>query len=734
MRRLLLLSIFLVLSLHLPARAGDDRNNPRTVKEDVTTMYTTVGNIGLTVTNFGTIGTRNLYWPNQPSCEYPRSSGVEHLYQGGLWVGAVLKTRDSLDPRDGLILVTTGANDLSSSSRTSGEGYEFNSELSDSMSEYSTLEYGRPAQATFRPLAISHQDFVCDYSDRYTRVPETGDSILNHTPLNIRVHQESYAWNFPFFDFCVLLQYTIYNGGVDTLDSVYVGYWNNTSVRNTHYVKPGTPGYFNHTGQGYDPSNRTAYSFDFDGAPGGPPAGSYIGFSLLGATPFPVGVDSIGNLAAHTFYNAWFYRLTSGQNEYLSPTYDYFAANPYLSRYSRMTQSMPQQFIDALRTTPGDATYLLSSGPYHRLAPGDSVQVVFAVVCAKKFGNDAASHDTKVERQTLYSDISWAQRCYQGEDVNGNNILDPGEDLARRDSISPTEDGLRYVPDGKLTRYLLPAPPRTPITRAVVENQRVVIYWDKTTAEESIDPITGKKNFEGYRIYRSNEAADFLHHDEFTLNIPLVGEFDRADDSIGYNTGFSRIQLSSPKMFPGDTTHYWYQFPPKDVSMTELNGWQYYYGVSAFSQGDSTNGVPSLESALSYHLVMPGTQATSSSSAQIGVYPNPYYVNAVWDGADERQRKIYFYNLPARCEITIFTLAGDVVTVLNHDAATNNGQNIQWYTQFGGGSIPTQFSGGEHAWDLITRWDQAIATGLYLFAVKDLATGEVKRGKFLVIK
>jgi hypothetical protein len=43
-------------------------------------------------------------------------------------------------------------------------------------------------------------------------------------------------------------------------------------------------------------------------------------------------------------------------------------------------------------------------------------------------------------------------------------------------------------------------------------------------------------------------------------------------------------------------------------------------------------------------------------------------------------------------------------------------------------------SGGEHAWDLVSGSDQAIATGLYLFTVKDLANGEIKKGKFLIIK
>ena len=50
-----------------------------------------------------------------------------------------------------------------------------------------------------------------------------------------------------------------------------------------------------------------------------------------------------------------------------------------------------------------------------------------------------------------------------------------------------------------------------------------------------------------------------------------------------------------------------------------------------------------------------------------------------------------------------------------------------------------QFSGGEHAWDLITRHDQAAASGLYLFTVENLdneslSYGDIKEGNFLIIK
>ncbi|MDZ7623884.1 MAG: hypothetical protein U5J96_05475 [Ignavibacteriaceae bacterium] len=48
---------------------------------------TNIGNIGITVTNFGTYGHGFVLWPEQPSCQYPLGSGIEHLFDGGLYVG-----------------------------------------------------------------------------------------------------------------------------------------------------------------------------------------------------------------------------------------------------------------------------------------------------------------------------------------------------------------------------------------------------------------------------------------------------------------------------------------------------------------------------------------------------------------------------------------------------------------------------------------------------------------------
>ncbi len=699
----------LILSLFVAGAAAQTGTQERTSPpallkraEDTDHFYTTTGNIGLTVTNFGTIGTRNSYWPNQPSCEYPRGSRIEHMYQGALWVGAVSR-------RSGQIHVSTGSSDRVST--TTGKGIEFLSLPGTSIVERSSLS----ESPKFDQNAVSHQDFIADYNDFVIRDSTSPDQTV---PLGLRVHQESYAWNFPFADFFVILNYTIYNDGNDILDSVYVGLWTNNVVRNTNNVRPSTPGYFQHGGNGYMDTLRMGYTFDFDGIPTPPAADSYIGIKLLGAVPFPRGVDSVGSLRNRAYYNAWRFSSASGDADYFSPQDDAENILGARSRYERLSAALPQTKIDPLRTQADNITTLLSTGPFVSLNPGDSLNVVFGVICARKAGTLAARLDTRDQRKTLMANAALCQQAYDGEDVNGNNILDPGEDL----------NG-----NGKLDHYRLPQPPRPPKVRADVQNQNVVIYWDKSSSELSLDPISRTYDFEGYRVYRSNAGADFTDPANLLLNLPLVGEFDRADDNIGYNTGFGRILLDQPKTFAGDTVAYWYRFPPKDVTVSTLNGWQYVYGVAAFDQGDSAAGIGSLQSKTVLARVVPGT-LPNDGARKVGVYPNPYYANAVWDASGERSRKLYFYNLPKHCEVQIYTLAGDIVAEFVHDAATYNGADIQWFQQFGGSDVPLQFAGGEHAWDLITKFDQAIATGLYLFSVKDTDTGDLQTGKFLIIK
>jgi len=223
------------------------------------------------------------------------------------------------------------------------------------------------------------------------------------------------------------------------------------------------------------------YTFDYSGIPTPPAAGSYVGIKLLGATPFPLGIDSLGDLRLKTYYNAWtFVTTASGDIAYWSPRLDFGSIQGERSRFDRLSASMPPDKIPPLRTMqPQNMTTLLSTGPFRTLLPGDSLKVVYAVVCARKFGPDPANLDTREQRKTLYTNAGFAQQAYDGEDINGNNRLDPGEDI----------NG-----NGRLDHFILPQPPRPPKVKAVVENQNVEIYWDKSTSELSVNPITRQQD------------------------------------------------------------------------------------------------------------------------------------------------------------------------------------------------------------------------------------------------
>ncbi len=679
------------------AFAQQQPGSPTTLRkslDDDESKFTNVGSLRLTVSNFGTLGHGFNKWPSQPNCEYPAGSGIEHIFEGGLWVGAY---RDGKGP-----YVSTGAVDVSSV-RDVAAGFEFTNAQGTRTEERSTLTDSR----FFSPDAVSHQDFVAEFTDSNLIVPGTSVTIPEHTnPLNVGVRMETYAWNFSFAENFVILNYTLTNNSGAVLDSLYSGVWLDMVVRNTNISPPRGSAFFARGGNGYIDSLRMAYEFDVDGDPGF--TESYIGLAVLGTTPIqrfgskPDGSDSLG---AKAVFNTWQFRNTTDP-VYFSPEND-------RERYEKMTVGLPRTEYSTLKS-PSNRSVLLTTGPFRSVQPGESVNIVFAVTTAKKFGSDATADDTEAAKVNLFRGLSFARQAYDGEDKNRNNQLDAGEDL----------NG-----DGKLTRYVLPAPPTAPRVKIIPQNQAIDIFWDDR-AEASIDPISGQKDFEGYRVYRSNAGADLQQGTVLSSSFVLAGEYDLPGNELFYNTGFGAVRLPSSVKFEGDATEYRYHLRVPN----QLNGWQYVYTVTAFDGGDPANNVESLESSRLQNArrVIPGTTPQDAIDKEPRVYPNPYYAGALWDGSSERERKLYFANLPARAEIRVYTMAGDLVKNMKHDAVTSNGGDIQWFARYSDGS--ETFAGGEHAWDLITDSDQAIATGLYLYTVENLDTGDIKRGKFVIVK
>jgi hypothetical protein len=687
-----------------------------------------VGNVGLTMTNAGFIGRSNVRNTptGAPSFEYPLNSGVEHLFEAGLWIGAVQRSTGRITVRSGAITSGGGYS-------AGAGGYEMNPIAP--ITRRSSL----PSSPFFFPGATSHEDLTTAYTDTFRVVPGTQTPVSGFGErLGLRVDQRSYAYSFPFAETFVIVTFDITNFSESALDSIYVGLYHDLVVRNVNTTTDAGGAFFNKGGLGYLDSLYTSYAFNAGGAE--PTINTYGAISYLGgsytdpqtgqtlfAVPSNDDLFDAAGLPTPGVTPRWWLFSGATDPDLSRPTDD-------LDRYTRMGVPFPDStqyasqgayqtalanWYETLRTGgqtgQGNWLGLTSVGPFRTLEPGQSMSATFAFVAARKpdeFQNDAGKVvDTPESRSLLVDNIGWARRTFGGEDRDYDGVLDPGEDV----------NG-----NGELDRFLIPEPPDAPNVRVELDAGQVTVYWDRT-AERSRDPVTGERDFEGYSIYRSVLGSD--RGGDPLGDAILAATFDRDGNDAGFNTGFEAIELETPRTFAGDTTQYAYAYTFDGLN----SGWQYGVSVTAFDIGDAAVGLPQFESSRVANAVrvFPGTPAREGDEMNVGVYPNPYRVNASWDGAGTRDRKLYFYNLPPRAEIRIYTTAGEIVDRFDHDSGSYSG-DIRWFDTFSGPERVV--AGGEHAWDVLSNANLNVATGLYLYSVRDLDTGRVQTGRFALIK
>ncbi len=332
-----------------------------------------------------------------------------------------------------------------------------------------------------------------------------------------------------------------------------------------------------------------------------------------------------------------------------------------------------------------DPVSLLSVGPLgdvvipdslYVLEPGDTVTVSFAFV-----GGQPSPRDGRTAEQDLIFNAGWAQTAF---DLNFN----------------------------------IPVPPPSPTLQVIPSLGKLTLRWTRDP-EDFIDPKSHRKDFEGYRVYISETKEE--------LGFRMLRQVDVVD-SLLENTGLDALR--DPITIDGKDYEYRY-----DITGLR-DGFKYWVSVTSFDQG--APDIAPLESGRSQNrtFAIPGGPAEKVGSVR--VFPNPYRGDAAWDGSLPRDRYLWFVNLPANCTIKIYTLAGDLVDTIEFDGSTYDATEIRGIfdptdTRNPESDIPV-LSGGMAAWDLISRADQGIATGLYIFAVKDHKTGDTQLGKFLVLR
>jgi hypothetical protein len=169
-----------------------------------------------------------------------------------------------------------------------------------------------------------------------------------------------------------------------------------------------------------------------------------------------------------------------------------------------------------------------------------------------------------------------------------------------------------------------------------------------------------------------------------------------------------------------------------------------YYGVTSYDFGDYLTGTEPLETSKGCNSM--ALAPAGNPRNPVKVIPNPYrayedytqgfeYKNSAtglsWENQDDGTREFYpqydrrieFANLPQKCLIRIYTVAGDLVQIVPHNMPGD--RNVRWSSDY------------SESWDLNSRNEQQVTSGLYLFSVEDMTEenrGHIQTGKFVIIR
>jgi len=373
-----------------------------------------IGQVAMTITNLGVFGTGFVNISDTacaggpcPSCEYPWGSGIDYLFGGSYWIGAVVGNDT---------LVSVG-----------GDGwigvYEmYPGEAPNDSIIIRSNEAGHPYES---PDAVSNLDYVATFNDTlddpaYTAVDPTDNR--NHIPLNIRFTQNSYSWKNGEIDDFILYECWVENFGDVPLSEVWIGIYVDGDVY--HPVNELT-GYGDDL-TGFLPSENMAYIMDNDGDPmvGGiwnlASARAAMGVKFHGSEPEQsrlnlnwwisndVSAYDFGPRLAHTpedpfrFFGDHLGTPNGDRNKYYILRH---AETDYDQMFTSISHAgdgfLPppdnQSFAEDI-SDGNDTRVLLSFGPFN-LNPGDSVHFFYSIVMGNNVHVEAADFQTYFDPQ-----------------------------------------------------------------------------------------------------------------------------------------------------------------------------------------------------------------------------------------------------------------------------------------------------------------------------------------------
>ncbi len=354
-----------------------------------------VAEVQVNITNWGLIGSHYssaTTYSDSPSAQWPAGSGNEYLWCAGLWVGGVLlgerlvstgqyatEIRAQDNPEDtiyeaiGGSLVRPVGYDDASGRRYPEPSYNDDEDTGDEQVDEEILNgYDDDEDGLLEEDfgQIGNQMMVTTLYDN-TRLAL--ESFPDHTPLNIKVVQEAFAWENDQVDDFIGFQYTITNVGVTDINNIYIGFFADPDIgpRNAgSTASDDMAGSYSGSVKASDGSwVPVEVGFMWDAAEDNRLDG-YIGIAFLGHDTDPEGRRAPPRVGLRTF------QRFSGQAPFDQggdPTTDE-------ERYILMSAEAEDWDTDVQPGKQEDFRFMISAGPFEVLEPDRNLQFQVALV------------------------------------------------------------------------------------------------------------------------------------------------------------------------------------------------------------------------------------------------------------------------------------------------------------------------------------------------------------------
>jgi hypothetical protein len=208
--------------------------------------------------------------------------------------------------------------------------------------------------------------------------------------------------------------------------------------------------------------------------------------------------------------------------------------------------------------------------------------------------------------------------------------------LAYGEDLIELESTVGVVQSIYNANYQFATPPPLPTLKAYSGDGFVTLTWDNK-AERSIDPVTNRNDFEGYRIYRSTDP-NFLDPQVIT-NARGTGPLGNGRPLVQYDlengiVGFSDIVVQGTAYWLGQDTGITHTF----TDSTVVNGQTYYYAVTSYDHGSDEFGFFPSENAITISRTPRGGTILPSNTAEVRPNaPVPGFIPASVDGESFEQ-------------------------------------------------------------------------------------------------